>query len=265
VTETKLYDGSVTLEFDEEKHRYFIVADDGTRAPIPSVTGMTKMIDHGKSDMLMGWAVKMCVEHLRAHLQAGVVLDEIQIVKLLTAAKKAHREFKEEAGAIGTLVHGFVEAHIKKILGERKKDPKKPVHPGALNGVNAFLHWEANNKVEYVFSERKLVSIQHWFAGTLDILAVVNGKLTIVDLKTSSGVRDEYFIQTAGYNLALGEEFKEPAESRVIVHVNKTNGMVTPHDAETRPNKPKHWDTWLEADTAAFLGARELHRWAKGL
>jgi hypothetical protein len=263
---TKLYSDTVTLEFNEDKHLYFIVQADGTRTRIPSVTGMTKMIDNGKSDMLMGWAVKKAVEYLRERFPVGEALDEIQLIKLLTSAKKAHKDFKEEAGAIGTLVHGYVEKHIKRILdGGKGKAPKKPVHPGALNGANAFHAWEANNKVEYVFSERKLASIKHWYAGTLDILAVVNGKLTIVDLKTSSGVRDEYFIQTAGYNLAVEEEFGEAAESRVIVHVDKTNGMVTPHDAETRPKLPERWKTWLEADTAAFLAAREIHHWAKGL
>ena len=42
----------ITLEFDEEKHRFMIAGRD-----IISVTGATSMID--KSGPLMGWAVKL--------------------------------------------------------------------------------------------------------------------------------------------------------------------------------------------------------------
>jgi hypothetical protein len=288
VTETtKLYNDSVTLEFNTDKHIYSIVSDDGNRAQIPSVTAMTGMIDNGKSNALTGWAAKVVAEYARTQLKPGVALDEMEIVRLLVDMKKAPKQFKDDAASLGTLVHEWIEKYILYRIdlanGERSVKPKIPVNSVVKGAVAGFLKWEEEHKVEYVFAERKVVSIQHWYAGTLDILAVVNGRLCILDIKTSNGVRDEYFIQTAGYALALEEEYAEDKEfkadggieGRVILHVDKSNGVVTPYDADDPESRARvgskqklnvaHFPTWLAADTAAFLAARQLHRWAKGL
>lgn len=267
-TRIELYDGDAILELDA-KHRYSAdVKGAGPRA-VPGTTGITGVID--KSGALVGWAKNQVLDYIRErvvfdskgafvldHKGARLPLDEIQLATLLQEAKYADKRKTEKAATIGTTVHEWVERHIKLILDGHAKQLPAPRNKTVLNGVSAFLQWEAANKVEYIFSERQVLSIKHWFAGTLDILAVVNGKLSVVDIKTTSGVYDEMFLQTAAYVIALEEEFGEKIEQRIIVHLNRDTGVVTPHPVDQE-------GPGIEADTKGFLGARDVFFRLKGL
>lgn len=266
-TRIELYDGDVVLVLDE-KHRYSADVKKAGPKIIPGTTGITGMID--KSGPLVGWAKKQVVEHIRErvlfdasgafvldHQGTRHPLDEVSFAGLLQGAAHADKRKMETAANIGTKVHEWVEAHITAILNN-EKPPVRPRNEKVRNGADGYLQWEALNKVEYIFTERQVCSVLNWFAGTLDILAVVNGKLSVVDLKTTSGVYDEMFLQTAAYVLALEEEFGEPVEQRVIVHLNRDTGVVTPHNVDEE-------GPGIDADKRGFLGARDVYHRIKGL
>ena len=63
-----------------------------------------------------------------------------------------------------------------------------PKRREAQIAVNAFLDWEAANKVKFVSSERVVYSKKHDYIGKMDIEAKVNGKLSMIDIKTSNGL-----------------------------------------------------------------------------
>jgi hypothetical protein len=267
-TKIELYDGDVVLELDA-KHRYSIDVK-GTGPKIaPGVTGISGIVD--KSDKLIGWAKKKVIDYIRERLifqdgrvgipsHTGVLskLDEVVLAALFKEAFWADKRSMDNAATIGTQTHEWVERHIKLILDGHGKKLPMPVNQQVANGVRAFLAWEAAHKVEYVFSERQVASVEHWYAGTLDILAVVDGKLMVVDIKTTTGVYQEMFLQTAGYVIALEEEFREPIEGRVIVHLSRDTGAVTPHDVEAE-------GPGMEADKKGFIACREVFRRIKGL
>lgn len=262
-----LYGGSVALDYEDSKHRYSI--NDIKLAGTTSITGIVD------KPQLISWAVKLAIEVIRRALRPGVALDEVEIVDLLKKAQFAHRDKKDSAGTIGSLVHDWCERHIQAILEERA-GPAMPSNPSVLHGVNAFLQWERDHKVEYIFSERKVVSIKHWFAGTLDILAVVDGKLTLVDLKTSGGVYEEYWLQTAGYCIAFHEEHPdERIEQRLILHLDKETGNLAEWNCETEVPVWKYGEgivrvprpdpqLSLGLDIDGFLGLRAAFRRLKG-
>jgi hypothetical protein len=254
-----LYNESVVLEYDDDNHRYSLEGK-----ALPSATGITKIAD--KSDFLIPWAVKLCVGYVEAQLTQveGLPIDKLQLTRLCREAKTAHKRKTAEAGDIGNLVHDWIEAHIQSIVGVAGKKrkpaaPKMPTHPGVKASIESFLKWEEENDVEYIFTERKVLSLKHWFAGTLDILAVVKGVLSLPDMKTSKRVYDEHYLQTAAYKLAFEEEFPdEQIKQRLILHLPKETGTLTPYNLDlTGPGYP--------ADLAGFLGARELYRRLKGL
>lgn len=86
----KLYDNKIVLEFDPERHYYFVNGE-----YVPSVTGITKYLD--KSGPLMVWAVKTSVNWLKNQLKPGEVIDELQLYKLFEEAKKKFREKKRRS------------------------------------------------------------------------------------------------------------------------------------------------------------------------
>ena len=219
----KLYNNTVDLVFDEEKHKYFV-----NDLPVDGTTGILSVIN---KPALMGWAVKVTVEFIESILKAGVALDEVQIKALLEGAKRAHRQKKTDAADIGTFVHDWIKDHIA------GKNPPMPVNPLIKNAVDTFLAWEKDQKVEFLESERAIYSKKYGYAGTLDFIAKIDGKIVLGDFKTSSGIWDEYFLQIAAYQQAYLEEFPEKEiVGGVIVRVGKDGTLETKETADYDKN-----------------------------
>jgi hypothetical protein len=98
----------------------------------------------------------------------------------------------------GSLIHNTIEAILK---GEKPEIPLQ-IKPS----ISAFLSFLEKNKINPLRIEEKIKSEKHWYAGTLDLLAEINGILSIIDIKTSVSIFRDYNIQTAAYQQALYEE-----------------------------------------------------------
>jgi hypothetical protein len=139
---------------------------------------------------------------------------------ILTAQgrRPPHLALTEAATSTGTMVHARIEAEVKRELGHKVTVPPVPEllvsdgvaspHP-AWNAYQSYLAWRRAHAVEPVAAEVRVYSDEYEFAGTADLLARVDGDLTIVDYKTSKGVYDEYLFQIAAYrhaHLEMGRE-----------------------------------------------------------
>mgnify|MGYP001606268017 FL=1 len=73
--------------------------------------------------------------------------------------------------------------------------------------VAAFRVFNAHRKIAFhpEFIERTVWSQRYRYAGTIDALATIDGKLGVLDIKTSTGFYPEYNLQTAAYATALQE------------------------------------------------------------
>jgi len=233
-----LYDGKIVLEYNPKKHLYSVggVPADGT-------TSILKIIN---KPALMYWAVNKAIEYLEWELPVGKPICELEKSKMLQEAKKAHRQILSDAGDFGTLVHSLIESHIK------KEPYQYPVNPIVRESFEQFLKWDKENQPEYLFSERKIYSIEHNFAGTLDFLCKINGKVVIGDIKTSSGIWDEYYLQLAAYRMALMEEFPDlDITDALIIRCGKDGSIELKNDGELIN---------FTENTKAFLAALVLHR-----
>lgn len=202
-----LYDGAVELKFDEEAHLYTV---DGE--PVPSITGILKVIN---KPALMFWSVSMACEYLQREWLPGKTYDEVEIVNLLKAAKSAHRTKADNAATIGTMVHAWIERHLN---GE---EPAIPQNPEMRNGVEAFLKFESEHDLKVTQSERKVYSREHNVAGTCDIFGTYEGAPVVADIKTSSGIYPEAFLQAGGYDLCLSEETGQTFERHLVINCKK--------------------------------------------
>jgi hypothetical protein len=110
----------------------------------------------------------------------------------------------------GTLAHYLVQCDLEgekpdqKYLDEFSKIDMDRAETGYLK----FLDWRSKHHIEVVATELQLVSEEHQFGGTLDILAKVDGVLKLVDLKTCKaiyGASDDKFTQCAGYDIMAVE------------------------------------------------------------
>lgn len=241
-----LYNGTIQLEFATEKHQYF-----ANGKYVPSVTGVTKYLD--KSGPLMYWAVNKTIEYYKEKFKAGTVVDEVQLENIHREAKGHFRTKTQEAAAIGTLIHAWVEDYINAKMNGGE-GPADPINERVKNGVKAFLDWESKHKIEYVRSESKIYSKKLGYSGTCDLIAKVNGKLSIVDFKTGSGPYYEHVLQTAAYQNALTEELGWKFKERWIIKFGKDDGEFEVHQAMLYKEDIKAFKALLEVYHRHLLG-----------
>lgn len=208
----KLYGGSVDLEFIESKHLYKV---GGLK-----VDGVTSVLNVLNKPALMYWAVNMTIEYFKNTLKPNVKYDELQIQAMLNAGKTSHRVKKDAAADFGTMAHDWIEKHIK---GEK---PAPFTNAILKNSIDKFLKWETDNKVIFHEVEKMIYSKKHNYAGKFDFLCEIDGKLWIGDIKTSSGIWDEYLFQTAAYRQAYVEETGAKIAGELIVRIGKDGDEV---------------------------------------
>jgi len=269
----KLYGGDVTLKFSSSAHRYWAtIPDKGvTKEGVPSATGIVGVLD---KPALMYWAVNETVDYLREKLRPGETYDEVEIEQLLESAKKARYKTSGKATTIGSLVHDWIERYVKCVIeyGEvnvvdhndielEDWDLKLPYNKEAQASISSFLEWESNHDVEWLTSERKVFSKRYGYAGTLDAEVVVDGKYSVLDLKTSKRIYPEYWLQLACYKNALDEErlYVDQAAGRV----EQTIILRIPKNEEgfeaAMMSNPKKLDYHIQV----FLACLKVYRWKK--
>lgn len=224
------------VEFDKENHVYTLNGK--------LLTGVTTILDIRAKDFLKFWTTKENYNYMMENWDLAKTYTQKEKEALLLEAKNAHARKSKKALDKGHQVHEWLEQYVS---------GQKPLLPADLevkNACEAFLAWEKEHKVEWLASELIIVSPTHSFAGTLDALANVDGKLTIIDFKTSSQISEDYYLQTAGYAIALAEMGCDVQE-RLIIRVPKDGSEF---EAKVVP-------TPMDFDKECFIHCREIHRW----
>lgn len=194
---------------------------------------------------------------------------------------EAGERMKELSATEGTLIHEMVESLL---LG---KDPAVPssVEPS----IRAFKEFFEKNRIEVEkeFVERRLVNYEHRYAGTLDAIAKIGGKVGILDIKTSQEIYRDYNLQTSAYMAAMNGNVKG-LETRWILRIDQSRPCVRcgallrskggKEQVKTKWGDPRmrgcfhEWGPmqgWVElkefpdwhGDFQAFLGAKKLWEW----
>lgn len=97
----------------------------------------------------------------------------------------------------GTLVH---ETIGKNLTGEAHD-----VDPRIAPTLAAFEQWKQEHYVEKGTVEKRVFDPEYLYAGTVDFIAHIQGDPGVIDLKTSSMIRDEHLLQTAAYFAAYNK------------------------------------------------------------
>ena len=134
-------------------------------------------------------------------------------------------EYVDDKAMIGTLTHHIIESHINKTDQNFSKfNCNDEQIEQAHQCTKKYLEWE-NYQAEFIplATELKLVSEKFGYGGTIDLLAVLNGKITLIDFKTCNAIYDEPYYQTAAY-AELADENKitdKKIEQIVILRIGR--------------------------------------------
>lgn len=225
----------------------------------PSVTHVLSVI--GKP-ALINWAANQ-ERDLVTTAAADLYLDLLKAQPMTRPAytatlaarlgtERAHRRAMERAGAIGTQVHRVIEWTLRKQLG-LTDEPEPRCDGPARWAVLSFQAWAESVALRPLFIEQVVWSRVHRYAGTMDLLAEVNGIVTLVDFKTGKAIYPEAHLQNVAYQVALAEMGHATPVAGLIVRLPKVAGDP---DFELGPVPPV-------ADLfPVFLAVRQLWTWA---
>lgn len=188
----------------------------------------------------------------------------------------------------GTLIHELAEKIlIGESINELEKSPEAQIAMPAINAFKNFLE-EKNIQVDPEFVEKRIVNFDHRYAGTIDALALIDGKFGILDIKTSQAIYRDYNLQTSAYMEALQNEIPN-LQTRWILRIdqiktcNRCGATLRPKGGRNKIKNPrspllpcsndnhewgefrgiielKEFPFWKE-DFDAFLGAKKLWEW----
>lgn len=228
--EPKLYYGK-ELVFDEAEHAY---TWDGQF--VPGVTTILKIID---KPAILGWEKKIMRDYWLKAVSGG----RTDFAVIHKESWSASRKISKEAADIGSNVHEYAEAVLKKLA------PPKLETDEAKRGAEAFHKWLDSHTIKLLASERIVFSQEHYYAGTCDLIAEIDGEYCVGDFKTSSGIYPEMRLQTAAYQNAIQEEKGMKVQARWIIRFDKkTGGFEAKRFAD------------FDLDFLGFKSALALHR-----
>lgn len=122
------------------------------------------------------------------------------------------KNYVDDKADIGTLAHAICEFSLVGTPIEWGKYTKEQILQ-ACKCAKKFFEWKSyQNEFIPIASELELISEKYQYGGCCDLVAILNGRLTLVDFKTCSGVWDEAKFQTSAYKQLINENFEKLLE-----------------------------------------------------
>ena len=209
---------NIILSYNEDKHMYYV-----NDQKVESVTGIC-----GRGlpkPNLVNWLVATPLNEVKRlineKLDNNEPLDRAGLERIFKTAKEKTNKIKEDAGLVGTVVHGLIEDFLK------GKDIPKQSDPAVVNCWNLFLDWWNKQEYEVVELEKKIYSKKYNYAGTLDLVVKdKKGNLVLMDIKTSNFISFDYFLQLNAYKFAYEEETRSKVSKSFIVKLSKKDAEI---------------------------------------
>lgn len=255
------YGGQVIIE-KKPWGQHFRYSIKGRTGGILSSTRITGKLSKG--DVLMTWAINTVTGHLRKAIEEskdekfgrdwlGIAID---------AALREPERLKVEGGLSGSTIHEYAHDFAKAdIAGVDLPDPKpyldkienEETRKRAENGIGAFLDWFNQNNVEFLEMEKLLYYNSTLsgatkadnpfcveYLGIADLVARVNGRIAVIDYKSSKGIYSDQEYQVDSYKLAYNanaEKGMEAADSMIVNFHKETGELLTKIIAEDESKK----------------------------
>jgi len=206
--------------------RFYTIQD----VEYPSDTTILSILDKGEN--LLSWSAEQACKYISANLNSGMDLET-----LFENARNNFKAVRDEAGDIGSEVHGLIEKNINGIWVD-----SKTLRPEVRKAFFAFLGWRKKYNVKFLHTEMTVHSKKHVYAGTLDAILEFEGRQYVADWKTSGSVYDTFPLQIASYREAAKEMGFE-THGEIIVRLDKTTGQFETKDFSN--SHEKHFQSFL--------------------
>lgn len=228
-------------KFDSEQHLHELDKGSGFKP----LTG-TSSVGNVLAKNLVWWAAELsAVECLEVGEKIPTIREEYETAckssdkkkaidalqkkyPLFKKARFAHFDKKNKTAEAGTDLHQELEDYVKammKLKPVRKYDSK----------IQPFINWADENVKKFIASEAHCFDEELWVGGIVDCVAELNdGKLAIIDFKSSKEAYPTQFLQAAGYAIQVEQNglFSEDGEHSKTLEGKIEVLIVVPFGAE---------------------------------
>jgi hypothetical protein len=165
---------------------------------VPSVTNVIGILD---KPALPRWSAKMVAERAAMMKRSLPSMDDGDIVDMLKAVpwQRSNR-----AAERGTDIHAYLEARLNDWHVDDLSPDAEPYRAAADDWLG--------KDIEIVATE--LTAFHPLYAGTMDFVARIDGRLTIGDFKTSKAIYDEAALQLAALMGCMTDQHGDPVPWR---------------------------------------------------
>ena len=164
-------------------------------------------------------------------------LTDEQYLKLLDKAYRAHADTLTKSADKGTDMHAELEDYVKFCITETDGVPAAALYVGDHEQVSLFDNWATDHVKRFFVSEGYCYSRKLWTGGITDLLFEdTEGRLALMDFKSSKDAYLSQFFQIAGYDIAISENglfdsdghqtygrFSQPIEYYAVFPFGMTN------------------------------------------
>tara|TARA_R110002096_G_scaffold126203_1_gene272729 strand:- start:1280 stop:1963 length:684 start_codon:yes stop_codon:yes gene_type:complete len=160
----------------------------------------------------------------------------------LSVGEEEYHRVIDEALDIGNYTHKWIESFL---LSD--KFDCENTNPS----IEAFLKWCKDYHPKFTDAERKVYCDRFKYAGTVDAVAKINGRVCVIDFKTSKKIYKPYHLQVTAYAQAIKRiDGLRRWPLGIILRLDKETG-----EYEQKVFEPKdHFDT--------FKKCLELRQWS---
>ncbi len=224
----------MNYKFDEEQHVHLL--DD---APLIGTSSMSSILNKpgltywasslavekfgwiNKGNSEKGWVPKF--DRIKAAVQKRkeiISLDDEKYLDLLDEAYSAHTKTLKSSAKAGTDMHEVMEQYVKMCISDNGCKPIliKTEHPK----LKIFSDWAILNVKKFLWSEAHCYSKELWLGGISDAgFEDKDGKIAILDFKSSKDVYLSQFWQCVGYAIQIEENGLFTKDGQLIMKLEK--------------------------------------------
>lgn len=278
-----MYNGDVMMDFKPTARKYRYTVTDRVRGTANQpMRGVTSVLgDVVDKPELRTWPLNMSNQCLfgtkydevtgeydhdwqKALIKPGVDYDDETLHEIMLEGSRQWTLRADKGKDVGTLAHDAIEAYLRGTEYVFPSDEDEETVENvkmAKKALETFKKWWNSLEQKKVLEiEMPVYSRNLQYAGTFDLLCEINGKLYILDIKTTNrskkapmGIYTEMFLQMGGYSYAVKEERGIKVNDIGVIRVGKDGQLFI---ATAR-------DVGLDVDACerAFAFAIRVHDW----
>jgi len=236
--------------FMTDDHRYYF---NGV-GPVPGVTTVLEVMD---KPALSVWKAQQAVRSVYGRLWSDFTNEDQAVQWALNEVRK-HRS---TAASVGSGVHRLADMVTR---GSESDSKAFHVSEEERPYVDAYRRFSDRYERSSFVSSEKIVWSLNGYAGTYDLLMMIDSELWLIDIKTGKNLYPEFALQLAAYRWADSIILPGNPVAYDMPDVERTGVLhLRPDSYPETGYRLWEYPTTYKEDYLTFLGLLEAFNWRK--